>query len=83
MLPNATPFVPNSNVTNNRSVSPSPIPISIMSNDAPTFVPSQHPQGGSQQHLNNTNIGQWNGNSTRGGTGGGNRRGQSGVRFFR
>jgi len=53
-----------------------------MSNDAPTFVPNQHPQGGSQQHLNNTNIGQWNGNSTRGGTGGGNRRGQSGVRFF-
>ena len=82
ILPNAVPFVPSSNTTNNRPVSPSPIPISVMSNDAPSFVPSQHQHAGGQQHLNNTNTGQWNGTGTRGGNAGGNRRGQSGVRFF-
>jgi hypothetical protein len=76
MLPNVTPFVPNSNGTNNRPVSPAPIPISIMNNDAPAFVPSQHQHGGGQQHVNNTNTGQWNGPGARGG-GAGNRRGQS------
>jgi hypothetical protein len=79
MLPNANAFVPNSNGTNNRPVSPSPM--SNMNNDAPPFVPIQHQHGGGQQHLNNTNAGQWGGPGTRGG-GGGNRRGQSGVRFL-
>jgi len=80
MLPNATPFVPSSNgTTTNRPVSPSPIPISTMNNDAQPFIPIQHQHGGGQQHLSNTSTGQWSGTGARGG---GNRRGQSGVRHF-
>jgi hypothetical protein len=79
MLPNVPSFIPSSNVTTtNRPVSP--IPISIMNNDAPPFIPIQHQHGNGQQHLNNTNTGYWSGTGTRGGGGGGNRRGQSGVR---
>ncbi|CAF4779999.1 unnamed protein product, partial [Rotaria sp. Silwood1] len=79
MLPNATPFIPNSNVINNQSVKPSPIPISSMNNDAPPFIPTQHQHGTNQQYMNNTGVGHWNGGSTRGGggTGGNNRRGQN------
>jgi hypothetical protein len=77
MLPNANPFIPSSNVTTNRPVSP--IPTASMNNDAPPFIPSQHQHGSSQQHLSNTNAGHWGGIGARGG-GGGNRRGQSGVR---
>jgi hypothetical protein len=82
MLPNVIPFVPSSNVTTNRPISPSPIPISTMNNDASPFIPSQHQHGSGQQHLSNTNAGYWSGTGTRGG-GGGNRRGQSGVRPFK
>ncbi|CAF0812164.1 unnamed protein product [Adineta steineri] len=83
MLPNATPFIPTSNVSNNRPVSPVPIPISTMNNNAAAFVPGQQQQHGSgqQQHLNNMNGGQWNGVGARGG-GGGNRRGQNGGGGF-
>ncbi len=81
MLPNAAPFVPSSNGTTNRPVSPLPIPISTMNNDATPFVLSQHQHGSGQQHLSNTNAGHWSGQGARGG-GGGNRRGQSGVRLF-
>ncbi|CAM4762561.1 unnamed protein product [Rotaria magnacalcarata] len=63
MLPDAAPFVPSSNVTNNQSGTP----IVAMNNDAPAFIPSnQHQHGGNQQH--------WGG---RGGPGGNNRRGQN------
>ena len=75
MLPNATPFVPGSNGIINRPVSPAPIPISMMNNEATPFVPIQHQHGSGQQHSNNMNTGHWNGVGTRGG----NRRGQSGV----
>ncbi|UJR28051.1 hypothetical protein I4U23_009307 [Adineta vaga] len=76
MLPNAVSFVPSSNGTNNRPVSPSPIPISFMNNDATPFVPSQHQYTSGQQ--------QWNGTNVRGGgnSGGGNRRGQNGGSNF-
>jgi hypothetical protein len=80
MLPNATPFVPGSNGTTNRPVSPLSIPLSTMNNDAAPFVPIQHQHGSGQQHLSNTNVGHWSGTNARGG--GGNRRGQSGVRPF-
>ncbi|CAF0860150.1 unnamed protein product [Rotaria sordida] len=73
MLPNATPFVPNSNITNNQSVTPSSIPILTMNNNAPPFIPSQHQHANNQQHMNNTNVGHWSGSGTRGN----NRRGQN------
>ncbi|CAF0961402.1 unnamed protein product [Adineta ricciae] len=77
MLPNAAPFVPSSNGTNNQPVSPVFIPISSMNNDALPFVPSQQQPATSQQ--------QWNGTNTRSGSGsnaGGNRRGQLGGGNF-
>ncbi|CAF4659241.1 unnamed protein product, partial [Rotaria sp. Silwood2] len=79
MLPNATSFVPNSNVTNNQSVTPSPISISTMNNDALPFIPNQHQHGSHQQHMNNTGAGHWGGSGGRGGggMGGNNRRGQN------
>ncbi|CAF3376512.1 unnamed protein product [Rotaria socialis] len=65
MLPDAAPFVPSSNVTNNQSVTP--MPITVMNNDAPAFIPNnQHQHVSNQQH--------WGG---RGGPGGNNRRGQN------
>jgi hypothetical protein len=78
MLPHTAAFVPNSNVSNNRPVSLSPTQGSNMNNDAPPFIPTQHPHGGGQQHMSNTNPGNW-GSTRGGGGGGGNRRGQSGV----
>ena len=78
MLPNVATLVPNSNVSNNRPISP--IPASVMNNDAPPFIPTQHQHGGGQQHMSNTNAGHWSG--PRGGGGGNNRRGQSGVSFL-
>lgn len=82
MLPNATPFVPTSNGTTNRPVSPTPISTLSMNNDAAPFIPNQQQQqhGSNQQHLGNINTGHWNGTNTRGGSG--NRRGQSGVRLY-
>ena len=79
MLPNVIPFVPTSNGTTNRPVSPVPIATSTMNNDAMPFIPNQPPHGSNQHHLNNTNAGHWNSGGTRGG--GGNRRGQNGVSF--
>lgn len=80
MLPNATPFMPGSNGTTNRPVSPVPLATSTMNNDAVPFIPSQPQHGSGQHHLNNANAGHWNNGGARGG--GGNRRGQSGVSFY-
>ena len=79
MLPNVTAFVPSSNGTTNRPVSPAPLSTSTMNNDAAPFVPSQQQHGSNQQHLNNANMTHWNNAGARGGSG--NRRGQSGVRL--
>ena len=83
MLPNATPFVPNSTSNQNGPVPLAPgIVNSMMNNDASPFIPNQHQNSMNSHYMpnNSSNPNHWGG---RGGVGGGgNRRGQTGVSYF-